>query len=65
LVSEARRAGPDVVLRPAAPEDCLRIAELFRIASDGIADYVWSQLQPDYPGASLLEIGRRRYERQP
>jgi GNAT superfamily N-acetyltransferase len=64
LVSEARRAGPDVVLRPAAPDDCLRIAELFRIASDGIADYVWSRLQPDYPGASLVEIGRRRYERE-
>jgi ribosomal protein S18 acetylase RimI-like enzyme len=55
---------PDVVLRPAAPEDCLAIAELFRIASEGVADYVWSQLQAEHPGASLVEIGRRRYARE-
>jgi ribosomal protein S18 acetylase RimI-like enzyme len=64
VTSEARLAVPDVVLRPAAPDDCLRIAELFRIASDGVADYVWSQLQAEYPGASLVEIGRRRYARE-
>jgi GNAT superfamily N-acetyltransferase len=64
VVSEARPAGPDVVLRPAAPGDCRRIAELFRVSSDGVADYIWSQLQPDHPGASLVEIGARRYARE-
>ena len=53
----------DVILRAARIEDCRRIAELFRISSEGIADYVWSRLQEGYPGLSLLEIGERRYER--
>lgn len=60
----ARALGPDVVLRPARRSDCRRIAELFRICSDGVADYIWSQLQRDYPGLSLLEIGQRRYQRE-
>ncbi len=54
----------DVVLRAAGPDDCRRIAELFRMSSDGVADYVWSRLQADYPGCSLLEIGERRYARE-
>jgi ribosomal protein S18 acetylase RimI-like enzyme len=54
----------DVVLRAARPGDCRRIAELFEISSDGVADYVWSGLQEDYPGLSLLEIGARRYARE-
>ncbi|HSA82353.1 MAG TPA: GNAT family N-acetyltransferase [Geminicoccaceae bacterium] len=62
--SVAGAAGADVVLRPARPGDCRRIAELFRISSDGVADYVWSTLQADYPGASLIEIGERRYARE-
>jgi ribosomal protein S18 acetylase RimI-like enzyme len=60
----AEAAGPEVVLRAARPEDCRRIAELFRISSDGIADYIWSTLQADSPGASLIEIGARRYARE-
>jgi GNAT superfamily N-acetyltransferase len=56
--------GSDPVLRAARPEDCRRIAELFEISSDGVADYVWSRLQEDYPGLSLLEIGERRYARE-
>jgi ribosomal protein S18 acetylase RimI-like enzyme len=54
----------DVVLRAAGPGDSRRIAELFEISSDGVADYVWSGLQEDYPGLSLLEIGERRYQRE-
>jgi ribosomal protein S18 acetylase RimI-like enzyme len=54
----------DVVLRATRLADCRRIAELFRISSDGLADYVWSQLQDSYPGHSLLEIGERRYQRE-
>jgi ribosomal protein S18 acetylase RimI-like enzyme len=57
-------AGADLVLRAARLEDCRRIAELFEISSDGIADYVWSRLQREYPGLSLLEIGERRYARE-
>ena len=52
------------MLRPARSDDCRRIAELFRIASDGVADYVWSRLQDDYPGHALIEIGERRYARE-
>ena len=52
-----------VILRAARREDSRRIAELFRISSEGIADYIWSRLQAGYPGLSLLEIGERRYER--
>ena len=58
----AGAAGPEVVLRAARPEG-RRIAELFRISSNGIADYIWSTLQADSPGASLIEIGARRYAR--
>jgi ribosomal protein S18 acetylase RimI-like enzyme len=64
MTSGAGASGPDVVLRPARPGDCRRIAELFRISSDGVADYIWSTLQADYPGLSLLEIGERRYARE-
>jgi GNAT superfamily N-acetyltransferase len=51
-------------MRPARKDESHIIAELFEIASDGVANYVWSTLQADYPGAPLLEIGRRRYERE-
>jgi GNAT superfamily N-acetyltransferase len=51
-------------MRPARKDDSRSIAELFEISSDGVANYVWSTLQADYPGLPLLEIGRRRYERE-
>jgi ribosomal protein S18 acetylase RimI-like enzyme len=57
-------ADADVTVRAARPEDCRRIAELFEMSSDGVADYVWSSLEPDHPGCSLLEIGARRYARE-
>ena len=47
--------------RAATKEDCYDIARLFRIASDGVVDYVWSTLAPKYPGLAPLEIGARRY----
>ena len=47
--------------RAATKEDCYDIARLFRIASDGVVDYVWSALAPKYPGLAPLEIGARRY----
>ncbi len=48
--------------RPAVKADCRRIAELFSIASGGVANYVWSQV--DCPGLSLIEIGEQRYARE-
>jgi ribosomal protein S18 acetylase RimI-like enzyme len=62
MVDEADPMG--VRLRAVRPGDCRRIAELFRISSDGIADYIWSGLQADHPGRSLLEIGELRYRRE-
>lgn len=47
--------------RPARIDDCYKIAQLFSMASDGVADYVWSRLTKDYPGLTPLEIGSKRY----
>lgn len=52
----------EALLRPATRADCADIARLFLIASDGLAAYIWSQM--DMPGLSLEEIGCRRYERE-
>jgi ribosomal protein S18 acetylase RimI-like enzyme len=60
----AAGAGQAVALRPARIADCRRIAELFRISSEGVADYVWTELQAEMPGLPLLEIGERRYRRE-
>lgn len=49
-------------LRPARVEDCLDIAGLYRMSSDGVADYIWTQLAR--PGEDLVEVGRRRYARE-
>ena len=53
---------PQPRFRPARREDCAAIAALFRISSDGIADYIWTQLAQ--PGEDILAVGRRRYERE-
>jgi len=47
--------------RAANVNDCPKIAQLFSIATDGVSNYVWSTLQADYPGLSLLEIGTKRF----
>lgn len=49
--------------RRARKDDAPRIAELFRLSSGGVADYVWSTMSVDYPGLTTLEIGARRYAR--
>ena len=49
-------------LRAAVKADCRRIAELYRISSDGVADYIWTRLAA--PGEDLLEVGCRRYARE-
>jgi ribosomal protein S18 acetylase RimI-like enzyme len=50
--------------RAATQEDCYELARLFRIASGGVADYMWSRLAPKYPGLTPLEIGARRFARE-
>ncbi len=52
------------IFRPATREDARKIAELFAIASGGVAEYVWGTLVPRYPGLTLLEVGERRYARE-
>ena len=51
----------EVFFRPAISGDSPAIAELFGIASGGVAKYVWMTLAPQYPGLSPIEIGARRY----
>lgn len=51
-----------LIFRPARRQDSMTIAALFRISSDGVADYIWSQY--DCPGLSLLAIGEQRYRRE-
>jgi len=53
---------PGVNYRPARKEDCATIARLYSISSDGVADYVWTQLAE--PGENILDVGRRRYEHE-
>jgi ribosomal protein S18 acetylase RimI-like enzyme len=48
--------------RPARKEDCRTIAELYRISSDGVADYIWRGLAE--PGEEPIEVGERRYARE-
>jgi ribosomal protein S18 acetylase RimI-like enzyme len=48
--------------RPARKEDCRTIAELYRISSDGVADYIWLKLAE--PGEEHIEVGERRYARE-
>jgi ribosomal protein S18 acetylase RimI-like enzyme len=50
--------------RAATTEDRYELACLFRIASSGVADYMWSRLAPKYPGLTPLEIGARRFARE-
>jgi ribosomal protein S18 acetylase RimI-like enzyme len=57
-------AEPLVKFRTATKEDCYELACLFRIASGGVADYMWSRLAPKYPGLTPLEIGARRFARE-
>lgn len=50
-----------VKIRAARREDSRKIAELFSISSDGVADYMWSTLAE--PGEDILDVGERRYSR--
>jgi ribosomal protein S18 acetylase RimI-like enzyme len=50
------------VFRPARKSESRVIAELYRISSDGVADYIWTQLAE--PGEDVLDVGARRYARE-
>lgn len=50
----------NVGFRPARKSDCYKIAELFSIASDGVADYIWTKNSG--PGENIIDYGARRYE---
>src|ERR687890_1717979 len=50
--------------RAATAEDSRKIAELFSISSDGVVNYVWMTLAPEYPGLEPVEIGAIRYARE-
>lgn len=51
----------EVKIRAARREDARKIAELFSISSDGVADYTWSTLAE--PGKDVLDVGEQRYSR--
>jgi ribosomal protein S18 acetylase RimI-like enzyme len=58
-------AANDVTFRPAKRDDARVIAELFQISSEGVADYVWSQIDdPEYADLSPIELGAVRYGRE-
>lgn len=48
--------------RPATKEDAGYIAKLYSISSDGVADYIWTQLANDQE--DIFEVGKKRYERE-
>ena len=61
-VPERAEKQPDVHVRPAERGDCRSIAELFLIASDGLARYIWGRENP--AGLPLIEVGAQRYARE-
>lgn len=52
----------DIQFRPALRSECRFIAQLYSTASDGVADYIWTQLAG--PGEDILDVGARRYARE-
>ncbi len=54
--------GEETRFRRARVEDCAKIAALYSISSDGVADYIWRKLAG--PGEEPLEVGERRYARE-
>lgn len=61
-MTRVTRPDHNITYRPALKQDSRRIAELYSIASEGVANYVWSKLANT--GDNLLDIGQQRYERR-
>lgn len=54
-------ATPPFILRPARRDDAPDIARLFLISSDGLAEYIWSQIEGSE--TDILAVGAMRYAR--
>jgi len=54
----------DITIRQAVRDDARTIAELFRIATEGVSDYIWNGLRDDDPDRDLLQIGAARFARE-
>ena len=52
----------EFTFRPAVKSECRKIAELYGISSDGVAEYIWTKMAD--PGEDVLHIGQRRYEQE-
>lgn len=52
----------NILYRPALKSDSAIIARLASIASDGVADYAWTQLAN--PGEDIFGVAQERYERE-
>lgn len=52
----------NIHFRPAIKSDARRIARLYSISSDGVADYIWTQLAQ--PGEDIVDVGEQRYARE-
>ena len=50
-----------VVFRPARPDDCPFLADLFLMASGGVAAYAWQKAARQHE--TVLEVGRRLFAR--
>ncbi|MGD9652568.1 MAG: GNAT family N-acetyltransferase [Candidatus Dadabacteria bacterium] len=48
-----------IIFRPARRDESRAIARLFSVASDGVADYVWTKSMK--PGEDMVDAGERRY----
>lgn len=51
-----------ITIRPATVDDCEDIAQLYMIASDGLAEYKWPFHQDGEP--DLIDVGARRFSRK-
>ena len=52
----------NIKFRAAKKQDARTIARLYSISSDGVADYIWTQLAD--PGEDIVDVGERRYARE-
>ena len=53
---------PHVSFRPARKDECRTIAQLYSMASDGVADYIWTRMAAS--GEEIVDVGARRYARE-
>jgi len=52
----------DFTFRPAVKSECRTIAELYRISSDGVAEYIWTKIAKH--GEDVIDVGQWRYEQE-